>query len=74
MTVGRDQLVLLVDRIMTGYYRSEEAADRAVAEFEENVPHPGASGLIFYPMQTFDHEPTAEEIVDAALAYKPIEL
>jgi hypothetical protein len=36
--------------------------------FVYNVPHPDASNLIFY------HKPrlTTEEIVDKALAYKPI--
>jgi hypothetical protein len=42
----------------------------------DSVAHPEASGLIFWPDRYFDtgHEPTAEEIVDAALAHQPIQL
>ncbi len=39
-----------------------------MAELEKLLPHPGVSDLIFYPKR----EMTAEEIVDEALAYKPI--
>ncbi len=44
--------------------------------FDDSVAHPEASGLIFWSDRCFDtgHKPTAEEIVDAALAYQPIQL
>lgn len=37
---------------------------------QANVSHPEVSDLLFYP----DREMTAEEIVERALAYKPIRL
>ena len=42
-----------------------------IAELEANVPHLGVSDLIFWPERG---ELTAEQIVDDALAYKPIAL
>ena len=72
--MSRDELVGLVRRIMAGEGGSQEEADRLVDLFLENVPHPEADGLIFYPERYFGHEPTAEEVVDAALSYRPIEL
>lgn len=53
--------------------------DRLLYLFEANVLHPRASNLVVFA----DHEPgpehegrslTAEEVVDHALVYKPIEL
>lgn len=72
--MSRDELVALVRRIMAGEGGSQEEADRLVDLFLENVPHPEADGLIFYPDEYFGHEPTPEEVVDAALSYRPIEL
>jgi hypothetical protein len=72
--VTRDELIGLVQQIMAAAGDSEEEADRLIAVFEENVPHPAASDLIFYPDQYFGREPSAEEVVDRALDYKPIEL
>ena len=43
-------------------------------EFEANVPHPEASDLIFYPDRYFADEPTAEQVVDCALSYRPLQL
>jgi hypothetical protein len=72
--MSRDELVELVRRIMAGGGGSREEADRLVAVFVESVPHPEADGLIFYPDQYFDHEPTAEEVVELALSYRPRQL
>lgn len=71
--VTRDELVEIVRRILaadrhTGFY---------VALFEANVVMPGASGLIFHPpphLADADADADAEQIVDAALAYRPIAL
>lgn len=52
-----------------GAGRSEEEDSRDLAALRANVPYPGVSDLIFYWDGAVDHEPTAEEVVDAALAY-----
>jgi len=70
----RLELVELVGRIRSGSMESEEEEDRAIAEFASRVPHPRATDLIFHPGLEFDHEPTAEEIVDRALSYRTLEL
>ncbi|MFI6678176.1 bacteriocin immunity protein [Kribbella sp. NPDC050470] len=70
----RAELIRIVHRIMTGDYTSEEEVDRLVADFQAAVPHPRATGLIFWPRDEFDHDPTPEEVVDRALAYRAIEL
>jgi hypothetical protein len=75
----RDQLVEIVDQLMRCDPADEDEQDRLLWLFEANVLHPRASTLIFFP----DHELgpeyegrtlTAKEVVDIALAYKPIEL
>ena len=74
--LSRDELVALVQRILDGD-DAEDEQDRLVRTFEQSVVHPGASDLIYWPERRADGswpEPTADEIVDAALAYKPIEL
>jgi Colicin immunity protein / pyocin immunity protein len=68
--IDRDQLIELVERIMSAEGESQEEADRLVGLFAENVPHPRASDLIFYPEEEFGHEPTPEEVVDRALSYR----
>ena len=59
---------------MDGDYSNDEESDRLVAEFEAGVLDPHATDLIFWSNKHFDHEPTAAEIVDRALSYRPIEL
>ena len=72
---SRDELVALVRHIMVGMPgASEQEASLAVAQFRVAVPDPNGSDLIFYPGHAFDHEPTAEEIVDLALSYRPFQL
>ncbi|MGY0537678.1 hypothetical protein ACW14X_09175 [Nocardioides sp. YJ-D4] len=62
--------MIIVDRLMKGGAgRSEEEDSRDLAALRANVPYPGVSDLIFYWDGAVDHEPTAEEVVDAALAY-----
>jgi hypothetical protein len=54
---------------------TREEQDAALKELEARVPHPRVSDLIFWPTREgFDRELTPNEIVDAALAYRPIEL
>lgn len=70
----RAKLVAIVERIMDGDYTSDDEVQGLVKKFEAAVPHPRAAGLIFWPSDEFDHEPTAAEIVDKALSYEPLEL
>jgi hypothetical protein len=71
----RNQLVELVQRIIDVDADSEAAHDALIDQFEANVPRPGASNLIFWPHdEGFDRELTPDEIVDIALAHRPIRL
>lgn len=71
--MDRDALVDLVRRIMAAEGETEEEADRLIALFAANVPHPRAIDLMFYPEREFGpgRDPTPEEIVDRALSYVP---
>ncbi|KUM77582.1 hypothetical protein AQI84_11100 [Streptomyces griseorubiginosus] len=48
----------------------EEEEDQIVEELKANVLHPRVTDLIYYNSPKL----TAEEVVDKALAYRPIEL
>ena len=63
------ELVELVKKIMEADC-TEEEHNELLCLLEENVPDPEVSDLIYY------HEPelTAEEVVEKALEYKPIQL
>lgn len=55
----------------TGKKYSEKEIDRLVEIFEENIPHPGGSDLIFYPeLCGLKIDASPEEIVECALNYK----
>lgn len=70
----REDLVRLVEYLMSGE-GSEEEQSAALKALESRVLHPRVSGLIFWPdSEGFDRELTPGEVVDAALAYRPIEL
>jgi hypothetical protein len=66
--VTREELVEIVRRIL-----ADPTDDWYIAAFERNTVMPGACGLIFYPPPQL-RDATPEEIVDAALAYRPIAL
>lgn len=71
----RDELLDLVRRIRSPGQVTEEEHEALLTRFCDGVPDPHASDLIFWPQtRGFDHEPSDEEIVDAALAYRAIEL
>ncbi|MCT4640194.1 MAG: bacteriocin immunity protein [Bacteroidales bacterium] len=60
---------------------TDEEIDLLSDLFDENVPHPDGSNLLFYPENynarkndLKDYNPTVEEIVAKCLAYKPIQL
>lgn len=67
---SKAELVELVRRIMecTG---SDEEIDAWMLEVENSVQHPSVSDLIFYPESD---DVTPEEVVEEALAYKPLGL
>jgi hypothetical protein len=67
--LNRTQLIELVNRIIN-VEGTEEEIDDMLTLLEENVLDPEVSKLIYWN----DEELTAEEIVDKALSYKPIEL
>lgn len=61
----RDELILLVDKIMK-CQGTENETDEMIKLLEKNVIDPEVTNYIFY------EENTPEEVVDKALAYKPI--
>ncbi|MBO4310998.1 MAG: hypothetical protein J5856_08035 [Lachnospiraceae bacterium] len=63
----RDELVLLVDKIMK-CQGSEKEIDEMIELLKKNVIDPEVTNYIFY------EENIPEEVVDKALAYKPIVL
>lgn len=70
----RERLVELVGKIMSAE-GTEEEEDRMIEILESNVLHPRALDLIFHPQgEGLPADPTPEQIVDAALAYRPIAL
>lgn len=60
---------------------TEEEISSMIQMFNQNVPHPSAAGLFYYPenynsrLDDISHyDPKAEEVVDNALSYIPIQL
>jgi alkylhydroperoxidase family enzyme len=70
----REELVRLVTSLMSAE-GTEEEQNAALRGVEARVLHPRVSNLIFWPThEGFDRDLTPVEVVDAALAYRPIEL
>jgi len=74
----REELIELGNRIIAAD-GSEEEIQKLMELFDRNVPHPSGSNLFYWPdnfnSRTDDisqYNPTAEEIVDKCLSYKPI--
>ena len=61
----RDELILLVDKIMK-CQGTENEIDEMIKLLEKNVIDPEVTNYIYY------EENTPEEVVDKALAYNPI--
>ena len=61
----REELIALVDKIMK-CQGSEKEIDKMIELLEQNVTDPEVTNYIFY------EENTPEEVVDKALAYRPI--
>ncbi|MFJ8102035.1 hypothetical protein [Lysinibacillus sp. NPDC096212] len=66
--IKRDELILLVTRIMNAEGKTEAGDDQLLEEFLHNVIDPEAANYIFYDNLL------PEEVVDKALSYKPIQL
>jgi hypothetical protein len=69
--LSRMELVELVRKICAAEGTEEEQEDMLTL-LQSSVPHPEVSDLIYFPPE--GDELTPEEIVDRALAYKPIQL
>ncbi|WP_370424230.1 e9imm peptide (plasmid) [Streptomyces sp. QH1-20] len=71
--ICRAEAVALVQRIMNADYGAEEEADRWLAMLDQALACPAGfvSELIFWPPE---RELSAGEVVDQALAYRPIAL
>ncbi|MET8949133.1 bacteriocin immunity protein [Streptomyces sp. NPDC004542] len=65
----REELIYIVQQLIDATLPEEEE-DRLLEELKESVPHPRVSDLIYYS----DPALTAEDVVDQALSYRPIEL
>ncbi|MFG1778767.1 e9imm peptide [Micromonospora sp. NPDC049048] len=65
----RDEAVALVERIMRLDYADDVELNDWLDRLERDLVYPGFSELIF----TITPELTATEVVDRALAYRPIE-
>ncbi|HAH18838.1 MAG TPA: hypothetical protein DCL29_07530 [Eubacterium sp.] len=63
--MSREELIELVKKIMK-CEGTEEEVDNMIDILEKNVINPEVTNYIFY------EENTPEEVVDKALAYKPI--
>jgi hypothetical protein len=64
----KNELIALVTEIMKPQGKSEEELDNLLGLLHKNVPHPSPSDLIYW------ENLTPEQVVDKALAYKPIQL
>ena len=72
--LGKAELIELVEKIIR-VEGTEQETNEWVRLFEQNVLHPEASGLIFWSSDYgLGPSPSAQEIVEAALRYKPIYL
>lgn len=67
LDITRDELAEIVRRIMA----VDPDSDYYLRLFETNVPHPHASDLIYWPPAEL-REASAEQIVDAALDWRPV--
>ncbi|MGW2633430.1 hypothetical protein ACWC2K_29430 [Streptomyces chattanoogensis] len=67
--ITRDELVEIVRRLLA----ADPESDYYLRLLEANVPHPRVSDLVFHPSDDLRNA-SGEEIVDAALQYRPLAL
>ncbi|MFD4522670.1 hypothetical protein ACFWP7_01765 [Streptomyces sp. NPDC058470] len=65
----RDELIQMVEQLISATLPEDEEGE-LVEELRGSLLHPRVTDIIYYS----DPELTAEEVVDQALAYCPIEL
>jgi hypothetical protein len=65
----REELIELVRKIIAAQ-GSEAEIDAWLDDLQARVPHPAVSDLIYHSPKNH----SAEEVVDIALAYRPIQL
>jgi hypothetical protein len=65
--LSREELIAVVDKLMTADVSNDIESQRLGRLFNANVPHPGGTDLIFYPAKEFK---SAQELVDYALSYR----
>lgn len=72
--LSKSELVELVAKLLRAD-GSEEEQSQWIRLVESNVPDPHVQDLIFWPSRCgLGEDPSAEEIVEKALSYKPIAL
>ncbi|MEN2490303.1 bacteriocin immunity protein [Flavobacterium sp. B11] len=76
----REELIELGRKIVN-CEGTEEEINSMYELFNNNVPHPNGANLFYYPenynarkFSIAEYNPTVEEVVDKALAYKSIQL
>lgn len=76
----KKELVELSNKIIN-VEGTEDQIDEWMDLFDKNVPHPNGSNLFYYPEKynsrkddISEYNPTVEEVIELALAYKPITL
>ncbi|MFD7733873.1 e9imm peptide [Kitasatospora phosalacinea] len=71
--MDRETAATTVQRVMDGDYADDEEAARLLEALGRALGCTGGyvSDLVFWPKEP---EPTAEEVVDQALAYRPVAL
>lgn len=70
--MDRSELIELVRSIMSGEL-GEAGTARALKQLDAAVTHRETSGLIYWPtLHGLPDEPTPEQVVDAALAHRPV--
>ncbi|MEU4620560.1 hypothetical protein AB0G04_11360 [Actinoplanes sp. NPDC023801] len=74
--ITRAELIEIARRIMAGPgpQADDPDADWYTLLFDTNLTRPDASALIFHPPAELGPDPTPEQMVDAALEYRPIAL
>ncbi|MFF6931599.1 hypothetical protein [Streptomyces californicus] len=71
--MSRTEAVALVGRVIAGDHASEDELDACLEQLDRGLACPAGyvSDLIHWPA---DHDLTPEEVVDRALAHRPIAL
>ncbi|MDQ0763461.1 hypothetical protein [Streptomyces canus] len=69
VNTSREELVRTVQLLIDANL-AEEEEDQIIKGLKSSIFHPSITDLIYYS----DPKLTAEEVVDRALAYRPIEL